>query len=138
CSTGATRPGQGEPRPYGRGCCRNRPPPLRAGVAFYGTDEGFEVRDGHRAIAAVTQVHDVPPPAALLDAAPRRRRDLLRRAVAQQLLVHVALEDEVGVLRARRREIMADAKADDVGAATAHVVEIRALLHKENPWRSIG
>src|SRR5262245_3551127 len=107
-------------------------PPLRAGFAFRGMDEGFEVGDRHGAVATVAQVAYVSLPAALCYAAPRRCRDLLRRSVAQEFFVHVALEDEVRVQGPRRGEVVLHAEADHVGAAGAHVVEVRALLDEQD------
>jgi hypothetical protein len=79
--------------------------------------ERLEVGNGGRLVHAVIQIDDMPAAAAGLHACLGRGRHLPRRAGAQHFFIDVALEHEIWKVAPRRRQIVADAEADDVGAA---------------------
>src|SRR4051812_23373922 len=86
----------------------------RSTVRLHRLDKRMKVRDRRRAIDAVIEIDDMPSAAPRFKAAEGGRFHFLGRAGPQNLLIDVPLKDEMRILAPGRRQIVADAEADDV------------------------
>src|SRR4051794_8427744 len=74
----------------------------------------------------------MPPAATRRHAAACRFRHLFWCSGPQQILVDIALEGEMGVVKTGTGEVVVSPEAEHVGTRGSHQIEIRSLLDEEN------
>src|SRR5205823_2531334 len=110
----------------------------RLNNTFARAHKSFEISDRRVSIDAMTEVNDVPLPAAGSSTAASRLGDLVGRSFSQQFLIHVSLKYQIRIISAGSGQIMPRSQADHVSAARGHQVQIGTFFDEEDAWHSGG